>query len=192
MALKDILEAMEKEVEADVKRIEEQSAEAALEIRRDAERSANEIEERHHREVLAPLQQERARRLNRARLAALRETSYARERLFMQALACARERLMTLRSNTEYPNILCALVEEALAEIEGDPIVRADPRDTALLLSMRSHFPAARFEFDLQTCGGIEARTLDGRICVVNTIEGRLEQAHETMRQKVMPLFSEG
>jgi vacuolar-type H+-ATPase subunit E/Vma4 len=191
MALQDILEAMEQGVEADIKRLEEQSAASALEIRRAAENGANDIVERHHREVLAPLQQERARRLNRARLAALRATSQAREKLFVQSIACARDRLMGLRATPDYPAILSALIEEALAHIGGEAFVRADARDEVLVRSIRSRFPAVRFEFDLQTCGGIEARTLDGRIRVVNTVEGRLEQAQDALRQKVMPLFGE-
>ena len=191
MALQDILQAMEKEVEADIKLINEQSAAAVLEIRRSAENSAKEIAQRHHREILAPLQQERARRLNRARLAALRATSQAREKLFVQAQACARERLMSLRSTPDYPAILQALTEEALAQIGGEANVRADPRDATLIRSLGPRFPSARFEFDLQTCGGVEARTPDGRIYVLNTLEGRLEQAQEILRQQVMPLFSE-
>jgi vacuolar-type H+-ATPase subunit E/Vma4 len=191
MALQDILEAMEAQVGADVKRLEEQTAATALEIRLSAEKSANEIVERHHREVLAPLQQERARRLNRARLGALRATSQAREKLFVQAVSCARDRMMGLRATPDYPAILSALIEEALAQIGGEAVVRADPRDTIVVHSLHSRFPAAHFEFDLQTCGGTEARTPDGRIRVINTVEGRLDQAQEALRQVVMPLFSE-
>jgi vacuolar-type H+-ATPase subunit E/Vma4 len=189
MALQDILRAMETQVESDIRQLEEQSAVTVSEIHRSAEEDAHGILERHHREALAPLQQERARRLNRARLAALRATSQARERLFVQAIACARERLSSLRATPDYPAVLSALLEEALAQIDGEAHVRADPRDAAVLGSLRSRFPRAQFEFNLQTSGGIEARTADGRIRVVNTLEGRLEQAQEDLRQKVMPLF---
>jgi vacuolar-type H+-ATPase subunit E/Vma4 len=191
MALADILHAMERQVEADIKRLEEQSAATVSEIRQSAQDDAHAILERHQREVLAPLQQERARRLNRARLAALRATSQARERLFVQALECARDRLGSLRATPDYPLMLCALLEETLAQIAGEAIVRADPRDAPLIRAMRPRFPVVRFEFDLQTGGGIEGRTPDGRIRVVNTLEGRLEQAHDILRQKVMPLFGE-
>ncbi len=191
MALEDILHAMEAEVEAEIKRLEEQSAASVLEIRSAAENDAHVIRERHHREILVPLQQERARRLNRARLAALRATSRARERLFVQALACTRERLAGLRADPAYPALLLALLEEALAQIDGEALVRADPRDTAVLRSLRGRFPETRFEFDLQTCGGVEARTTDGRIRVLNTVEARLEQAEVSLRQKVMPLFDD-
>lgn len=192
MALQDILHAMEVQVEADFTRLQEQSAATAREIRRSAEKDSAEIVARHHREILAPLRQERARRLNRARLESLRATSQARERLFVQALACARDRLATLRSSPEYPSILCALADEALEQVGVEAVVRADPRDEAVILSLRRRFRASRFEFDLSTDGGVEARTPDGRVIVRNTLEGRLEQAHETLRQRVMPLFANG
>jgi vacuolar-type H+-ATPase subunit E/Vma4 len=191
MALEDILNAMEREVEAEIKSLDEQSAATAFQVRRAAENDARVIRERHHREILVPLQQERARRLNRARLAALRATSRAREKLYVQALACARERLAGLRTDPDYSAILYALLEEALAEIRGDAVVRADPRDDPVLRSLHARYPSARFESDLQTCGGVEARTPDGRIRVVNTVEGRLEQAQNLLRQKVMPLFGD-
>jgi vacuolar-type H+-ATPase subunit E/Vma4 len=190
MALADILHAMEAQVEADIKRLEQESTAAVSEIRRSAEEDSHAILERHHREVLAPLQQERARRLNRARLLTLRATSQARESLFVQALACARDRLASLRATPDYPLILCALLEEALEQIGEEALVHADPRDAALVGSMHSRFPSARFEFDLTTAGGIEARTNDGQIRVLNTLEGRLE-AEDLLRQTVMPLFSE-
>lgn len=191
MALDDILRAMEREVETDIKRLEEQSAATAAEIRRSAESDAKEILNRHHQESLAPLQHERARRMNRARLASLRATSQARERLYIQALNCARDRLTNLRADPDYPAILFALLTEALEQIDGESIVRTDPRDSAVVQSLHTTFPRTRFEFDLQTCGGVEARTLDGRIRVLNTVEARLEQANEALRQKVMPLFED-
>lgn len=188
MALADILRAMEQEVEEQIARLQEQAAAAAAQIRAQAESEAEVIRERHRREMLLPLQHERARRLNRARLEALRTISRARETLFAEALACARERLAQLRADPAYAKILRALTQEALAQLDDAVILRADPRDEKIL---REFLPQVEIEADLQTWGGVEARTGDGRIRVVNTLEARLEQARETLRQEVMPMFSE-
>ncbi|MBI4673211.1 MAG: hypothetical protein HY741_16280 [Chloroflexi bacterium] len=186
MPLADILSAMEQEVAAEIRRVEEQTAASVAEMRASAERDAQAIRERHRREMLPLLQHERARRLNRARLDSLRASSSAREQLFTQALGCAQERLAQLRSDPGYADILRALVQEALAQLDGAVIVRADPRDEKILHTLLEGMP---IEFDLETWGGIEARTLDGRIRVVNTLEARLEQAEVVLRQSIMPLF---
>ncbi len=186
MALADILRAMEGEAEAEIARQREQADAAVAQIHTEAETDARAIRERHRREVLVPLQEERARRLNRARLAALRATSRARERLFAEALACARESLALLRTDASYPQVLCALVQETLSQLDGPVVIRADPRDERIL---RELLPGAQLQFDLTNWGGIEARGLDGQITVTNTLEARLEQAQAQLRQQAMPLF---
>lgn len=186
MPLADILRAMEQEVDTQVARIESQAAATVAQIRGEAEAEANAIRQRHCREIKQPLQHERARRLNRARLDALRATSRAREQLLNDAVTAAKERLARLRDDPAYPQILNALVQETLAQLDGDAIVRADPRDERWLRGPLGDVP---LEFDLDTWGGIEARTRDGRIRVVNTLEARLAQSGDLLRQEVLPLF---
>jgi vacuolar-type H+-ATPase subunit E/Vma4 len=186
MALTHILAAIEAQVDAEIRQIEQRTAAATAQIRAAAADEAHAIGERYRRDVLAQLEHERARRLNRARLAALRATSRAREQLFADALAAARALLARARAGDGYAATLRALAEEALAQIDGEALLRADPRDEALL---RALFPQARIAGDLETWGGVEARTLDGRIVVVNTLEARLEQAQDMLRPIVMPLL---
>jgi vacuolar-type H+-ATPase subunit E/Vma4 len=186
MALADILSAIETEVTAEVEQINTQVAATVAHIRAAAEEEAHAIRERHRREALTPLLHERARRLNRARLAALRAQSQAREKLFADALEDARAHLANARASPDYPAVLHCLVEEALAQLDCDLLIRGDPRDEALL---RAWFPHTQIVCDLRTWGGVEAQTIDGRIVVVNTLEARLEQAQELLRQTVMSLF---
>lgn len=186
VALADILGAMEAEAEAEIKRTEEQSAATVAQIRAAVENDAHAVREGHRRDMSIRVEQERARRLNRARLAALRTSSGAREKLYAEALAGARALLAALRADPKYPAMLRALAEEALAHMDGQTVLHADPRDEQLL---RALFPGTRMEFDLDTWGGVEARGPDGLIVIVNTVEARLERAQELLRQAVMPLF---
>jgi vacuolar-type H+-ATPase subunit E/Vma4 len=187
MALSDILAAMKAEVEAQIQGIAAQTRADVAQVRRAAEEETQAIRERHRQEMLAVLQHERARRLNRARLGAVRAVSAARENLFAESLAAARGRLSEIRAQPDYASLLRGLADEALAHIVGEAVLHADPRDEQIL---RAQFPDARLAFDLQTWGGVEARTSDERIVVVNTLEARLERADELLRQEVMPLFS--
>ncbi len=183
MALPDILAALEAEGDAAVRRIAEQSQDSIAQIRRAAEQEAAAIRERRCQDAESALAQERARRVNRARLAALRAASQARETLFRQALERARARLAALRADPAYPALLAALADEALAQIEGEAVLHADPRDEC---AMHARFPGVCVAYDLVTWGGVEARTLDGCITVTNTLEARLEQAEGLLRQRVM------
>jgi vacuolar-type H+-ATPase subunit E/Vma4 len=188
MPLADILGAMDAEVDAEIDRIQTQNRAVLAQIREDAERDAHAIRERHLRDMLIPAQHSSARRLNRARLAALRATNHAREALLAEALAGARERLAQLRASPEYAGILQALAREAVSQLEGKVVVHADPRDEALVRALALD---AECVFDLHTDGGVEAHTRDLRVRVVNTLEARLEQAQANLRQQVMPLFED-
>ncbi|MBI4470341.1 MAG: hypothetical protein HY650_13565 [Acidobacteria bacterium] len=188
MALPDILAAMEAEVDTEARHITERAASKVNEIRAAAESEAHAIREQQRNARWIPLQQERSRRLNRARLSVLRITNRAREQFFNQALELAGARLAQLRDSPGYGEILPALAHEALAHMEGETVLHADPRDKAWLLALEPQRPV---EFDLRTWGGLEARTLDGRIVVVNTLEARLECAREMLRQEIIPLVDQ-
>lgn len=188
MALADILQAIEAEATAEIGQIEAEALRMADQILSAAAEEARGIRERHLREIQAPLQQERARRLNQARVAALTAISQAREQVLAEALARARERLAGLRADASYPAVLRKLAEEARAQIGGECVLRADPRDQAHLRAM---FPGAQLECDLPGWGGAAATTPDRRIAVINTLEARLEQAQPQLRQAVMQLLDD-
>ena len=185
MALADILAAMDAQVDAEIQQIEEQTAATIAQICAAAENEARMSRERHHRDVVVQLENERARRLNRARLAALRATSRAREQFFVDALSRAQTLLAGIRNDPSYAARLRVLAEEALGQIDGQALLRADPRDEALLHTL---FPQVQIAAELETWGGVEACTLDGRIVVLNTMEARLEQVQDILRQALMPL----
>jgi vacuolar-type H+-ATPase subunit E/Vma4 len=188
MALADILAAMEAQVDAEIQQVEQQTATTIVAIRAATDNQVGTIRERHHRDIMAQLQHERAWRLNRARLAARRTASRAREQLFTDALAGARTLLASVRASRDYATLLRALAKEALAQLDTEALLRADPRDEALL---RAWFPQVQITADLDTWGGVQARTLDGRIVVMNTLEARLEQAQDMLRTIVWPLLED-
>ena len=188
MALADILAALEAQAAAQVDQIEAEATHAADQILSAATANAGEIRARHLREIQSPLQHERARRLNQARMAALSAINQARERLLASAIQRARQQLADLRDAPGYPTILRALAEEACAQIGGAVVLHADPRDA---LHLRAWFPNIQIEYDLQCWGGVAAATPDRRIVVINTFEARLEQAQPMLRPLVMQLFED-
>lgn len=186
MALADILAAMDAEAESELRRIETAAAIKVAEIAADTQLKIAELCNSHSNDGRARLLKERARRINQARLEQIRTVSEAGERLFHKALARARARLAGLRAQADYHSILCALATEALSQIDGTAIIHADASDEAI---MRAHFGDRQLVFDLHTWGGVEVRTTDERIIVLNTLEARLEQAAVRLRETLMPLF---
>jgi vacuolar-type H+-ATPase subunit E/Vma4 len=182
MALIDILAAIEAEAGAELAQIARQAQEDVAQIRASARTEIDALSANRRQASLAPLARERARRLNRARLSAQRAAGRAREDLFREALDQAKSRLAELRASAAYPGILERLTREALAQLEGDAILRGDPRDADLLRAIGVDCPLL---LDLSTLGGVEARSADGRIVVDNTLEARLLQSEPLLRQEL-------
>jgi vacuolar-type H+-ATPase subunit E/Vma4 len=122
-----------------------------------------------------------------------------REALVDTALEQCRGQLADFRANPVYPQVLRRLLQEALAELEnclaasesGRGIcLEADPRDrdtigvflTELGLSLT-------VDYTLSTWGGLIARSEDGRVAVINTLEARLERATPYLRRSLAALF---
>ncbi len=186
MALKDILAAMEAEAGVEIKRLMVEADASATRIKAEAEQEAQAIRERLRQELHAPLDRERARRLNHARRDARNAVGHAQEALLAEALDMARAELAACSHDPAYPDLLRALIAEALDGIDGSAVLYADPRDLPVLQAIMPGVPVVR---DLQTWGGVEARSADGRVVVTNTLEARLHQAQPMIRQRVMPLF---
>lgn len=186
MPLEDILGAIDGAAQAELQRIRREAAETVARIQAEAQAQAAAARETHLRAVELPLAHERGRIVNRARQEAARAVSQAREELFHAAMRAARERLAHLREGPDYPALLAALLDEAQAQLDGEVVVRVDARDLALAACLA---PDARLEPTLIPWGGVEVRSADGKIVVINTLAARLEQARERARPLVLPLF---
>jgi len=91
--------------------------------------------------------------------------------LAQRLLALAREELPRLAEGTR-ERLLEALAGE-LPRCEWQR-ARVNPRDAALAARL---FPAATIDTDAAISGGMELEREDGRVCISNTLETRLETA---------------
>lgn len=194
MGLQAILEQIRAWGEAQVRAIEEDAQSQAKGILAQARAEARQIEEDACAETSAPAVAERARILHRARLEALRIVGDVREELVDTALARARERLASLRTDASYPSALRTLTEEALAELasDGQAHLLADPRDRLLLANILDDWKLdVPVSYELNCWGGVIARSADGRVVAINTFESRLERAASFLRRYLAALFEE-
>jgi vacuolar-type H+-ATPase subunit E/Vma4 len=196
MSLEAILAEIEAAGEAEVVHLRQATQARARQILVEAERAAATKREAARRVALAPAAGERARRLHAAKLEALRVLGEVRNRLIETTLAEARLRLSTLRADPGYPVVLRHLVEEAIGVL-GDEgangnhcLLEADARDEKLLRRILAELGLDRpLTPALTGWGGLIARSEDGKVVAVNTLEARLERATPFLRRELAAFF---
>lgn len=139
---------------------------------------------------------ERARILSQARLEAQSVINDVREELIDDALNEALKSLARLRKDPLYKDMSRHLIEETLAQIEGSlqenekPQLEADPRDKAQFKRILSSLKLKiSVNYNLDCLGGLIARSEDGRVVVINTVDARLARATPYLRRRLGMLF---
>jgi V/A-type H+-transporting ATPase subunit E len=196
MGLQDILEKIRESGNTQVQEIEKSTQSQVNEILAQARMEARQIEEDSRAIASAPAIAERARILHRARLESLRIVGGVREDLVDTAITRTRERLASLPADPSYPEVLRALTEEALNKLDsgetGKAQLLADPRDKALLKNILDNLKLdLPVSYELSCWGGLIAKSEDGRVVVINTLESRLERATAFLRRHLAALFEE-
>lgn len=199
MALQAILDAIHASGEAQVREIEAGAQARAEEILTEARAGAQRLREQARTAAAAPAAVERARILHQARFEALQIAGSAREELVDAALCETERRLANMRMEPIYRAVLHRLTEQALVALNGSLSGReqtrleADPRDQGLLegilCALRVNLP---IDYRLNCQGGLTAKSDDGRVVVINTLEARLERATPQLRCYLATLFEDG
>mgnify|MGYP001136960657 CR=1 FL=1 len=199
MSLHAILQKIRNSGEVKVSEIEARAYAQARQIMTNARLEAESIRERACAETVEPAIRERARLVQRARLEALQIVGEARETLVDAALEQCRGRLSGVRAESTYPQVFRQLIQETLNELEHSQIeqqtvrtacLEADPRDQKVLEKLLDEMDLhLRVSYDLECWGGLIARSEDGRVAVINTIEIRLERATTYLRRYLAALF---
>ena len=192
MALEDILRAMEEQARTEIARIKAQAENEASAITAKAEEDARAIKARHlaGSNLLGRLQNERARLLNEAKRIALHQVMATRESLLEEAFAAAQAQLTRFREKPEYPEYLARLTQEVVGELGRELRILVDARDAALMRRITAQLGVeAEISGGLNSIGGLEATTPDGRIGVVNTVEARLKRGAGYLRREIASLL---
>lgn len=172
-SIEDELATVEEETQEQVEAIQRETDEEIAALRREAnEQTAREVE------------RQRRRVLEEARFKALQIEGSARERLVSRVLEAVGEKLGEARAEPEYGEILSSLTQQAIEAVHMEPmVVHGDRRDEELLEGLKSEPGLADIIFDLETWGGVVAEGGNRKaVTVDNTLESRLEQARENIR----------
>lgn len=197
MSLQAILDAIYASGEDQVREIEARVQTQVGEILAQAQTDGQRLREVARAEAAAPVSGERARILHQARLEALQIVGDAREALVDAALSQTKEHLTGMRSDAAYPATLRRLTKEALTELgppeeAGGARLEADPRDRELLEGILQDLGLElAVHYDLHCWGGLTAKSVDGRVVVINTLATRLERATPYLRRYLCAVFDE-
>jgi V/A-type H+/Na+-transporting ATPase subunit E len=182
MALPEILRTIHEDAEQEARRIGAAAHAEAEAILAGAHARVDDESEQLSREV--QIQADLLDRHERARAEseAARRVRNARGEVANAVLARLTERLATFRESPSYPRVLRALFEEAREMLPDATVVRADPRDAALLESLVT--PPLRLDATLRADGGVQLLTDDGR-SVHNTLGARRLAADAQLRRAI-------
>jgi len=191
-----MLEAIRASGAAQVAEIEKKAYAQANRILAEARLEAEQVKATARAATVGPALRERARIIQQARLEAMQIIGDAREKMIDSALDRLHGRLASMRTDTAYNQVLRRLVQEALDELEhslgeaGQCKLEADPRDREdmerILQEMGRDVPVA---YRLKCWGGLIAKSVDGRVVVINTLEARLERATPYLRRYLAALL---
>jgi len=198
MPLENILQALEAEADGQLAEIEQRAGDEIERIRAQARAEAAQVRQKHLAGTQTPLQAERARILNQAKLEALRVVMGARETLIASALEAAARQLEAGRATPTYATWLRRLAQEAVDTLGPDSQLRLRVQDRDLELMRRIVHDmglSATVEGGLESedspwgcLGGLVATTPDARISLVNTLDARLGRVAGLYRSQIAGL----
>jgi vacuolar-type H+-ATPase subunit E/Vma4 len=149
--------------------------------------------------IQAPLQAERARILNQAKLGALQVVMGTRETLIASALDAAARCLAALSPTETYAKLLRQLTQEVVDTLGAHSRLglRVQNCDVELMSRIvREMGLSATVEGGLESeaspwgnLGGLVATTPDGRISLVNTLDARLGRVASLYRSQIAEII---
>lgn len=199
MPLDNILQALEAEGERQVGEIEQAAQVEVERIRAQAKLEAATTRQKHLEAVQVPMQAERARILNRAKLKALRVVTAIREDLIVRVIETAADRLAEVPASESYAVLLRKLTEEAADSLGTNRQLRlcVQSRDVELMNHIIREMGISAIVdpgLENETCpwgclGGLVASTPDRRIRLVNTLDARLQRVASLHRSQIAEMI---
>jgi vacuolar-type H+-ATPase subunit E/Vma4 len=184
MALADILAAIDAGADEEIARVSADASDQVERLRRDAQDEARHVAE----EASSALDEDAARRraqiVNRAELAVERHLKAAAEEIYQEIIVDVERRIAEVRHQPGYADLFGRLFEECRAVLPDGRVVRVDPADESLCHRTLADTGDDGFTVDatLQSVGGLELVTDDGRKSVRNTLEARTWRADRALR----------
>lgn len=184
MALADILAAIDAGADEEVARVSAGAYDQVERIRGEARDEAVGAAEAAASALDEDAARRRAQIVNRAHLAVERRLRAAAEEIYQEIMLHVERRIADVRHRAGYADLFRRLLEECRAVLPDGTVVRVDPADESLCRRVVAEIGGDGFTVDatLQSVGGLELVTGDGRKSVQNTLESRTWRADRALR----------
>jgi len=193
--LDGILDIAEKQIAG----IKQQTDQRIKDIETDYKKEAEQIRANLEQEGRVRLNREAALIKQQAEMQYLQNVSDARQKLIQKTLNEVKSQLERVRSSSkEYKSLLISLTDEAIEDLipslgnEKVIVLSFDPADKELVKGFKGNAVVElQFKYDLECWGGCDASSIDGKVCVYNTLNDRFERAKPILQQKLSLFFDE-
>jgi vacuolar-type H+-ATPase subunit E/Vma4 len=191
MAIEQLIGAVEVSAEETIQEIQRKAVVEVAEDRKAAEDGAAEKKRAAMEEARRRAAVERGRLISGVRKENRMELAREKDRIFRQAFDEAGRRLASMRGSSGYEKSFRAMAAEALEELGGgDLILHVDIRDEPLARkTLAALGKNCEVKADLETAGGLNVTTKDGRNLVFNTLESRLEKAKKSLKSEIFSML---
>ncbi len=190
MALEDMLEALEKESEADIEKIRSQARANENQIMKEADLEASKILETQKRHIEDQIMMERSKIINTANFHVKKEVIKAKEEVLNNIFSKVSESSKNLRNSNDYEKVFEKLVYETLAGIRGKAIVSVDSNDEKMARKILDKMDVSyELKTDIKALGGLKVQSEDRKVVLNNTVDARVEKAKQLLKSDVVKIL---
>jgi len=191
MAFENLIEAVEVSAEETIRGIRQRAEREVAEAKKAAVEKSQAIKIAVIEDAKRRAAVERGKQIATARKEIRMSFAVEKDRVFQKAFQEAGRRLASARADGRYEKSYTGLLTEAMGDLEGEVVsMHIDKRDEALAgKALQPLGKNCDVIADLDSVGGMNVATRDGRFIVYNTLESRLEKARKILKSEIYSIL---
>jgi vacuolar-type H+-ATPase subunit E/Vma4 len=191
MAFENLIEAVEVDAEETIRGIRQRAEREVAEAKKAAVEKSQVIRSAAIEDAKRRAAVERGNLMATARKEIRMSFAVEKDRVFQKAFQEAGSRLASARADGRYAKSFVGMLAEAMRDFEGEVVsVHIDKQDEVLMgKALQTLGKNCDVIADLESIGGMNVATKDGRFIVYNTLESRLEKARKVLKSEIYSIL---
>ena len=187
MTYENLIASMDVSAEKSITERIQKAHQEGEEIKRSAEAKAETITASHLENAQKSAEIERNKLIYNAKAENKMRIIKEKDAVIQRAFFDAKKSLDSFRDRPSYKEDFKKMLQEAVRELEGEKVLlHIDTRDETLCRQVLDELGRnSEIVGDLTSAGGLAVSTKDGKVVVSNTIESRLNNAKELLKQEI-------
>jgi|BarGraIncu01122A_1022018.scaffolds.fasta_scaffold15469_2 vacuolar-type H+-ATPase subunit E/Vma4 len=187
MTYENLIASMDVSAEKSITERIQKAHQEGEEIKRSAEAKAETITASHLENAQKSAEIERNKLIYNAKAENKMRIIKEKDAVIQRAFFDAKKSLDSFRDHPSYKEDFKKMLQEAVRELEGEKVnLHIDTRDETLCRQVLDELGRnSEIVGDLTSAGGLAVSTKDGKVVVSNTIESRLNNAKELLKQEI-------